>query len=91
MTEEQKAQARELMTKIATACKEYDVLVVMNVLEAAITAEIAGQDELVGKLFEEMMAEFRSQAMIVFTASMLMKASKTMSRRAPDVVDSEEQ
>lgn len=76
MTDTQKEQALELMAKMATACKDYDQLVVMTTLEAAMTAEIHRQDSLVGQLFEAMMSEFRQEASVLIGVSILMKAVK---------------
>jgi hypothetical protein len=76
MTEDQKTQALELMKQFATAAKAYDPLIVMSVLEAAMTAEIYRQDQLVGQLFEEMMSDFKGEAAVLLGVSMLMKAAK---------------
>lgn len=76
MTDAQKEQALELMTTMATASRPYDSLVVMSVLEAAMTAEIHRQDPLVGQLFEEMMGEFKKEAAVLLGLSALMNAVK---------------
>jgi hypothetical protein len=76
MTEEQKEQAIALTKTFAQAAKEHDPLVVMSVLEAAMTGEIYRQDELVGQLFEEMMDNFKKEASVLLGLSMLMKAVK---------------
>src|SRR5271157_307885 len=76
MTDEQKTQALELTKLMAAASRPYDSLVVMTVLEAAMTAEIYRQDQMVGQLFEEMMGEFKKEAAIFLGVSALMKAVK---------------
>jgi hypothetical protein len=76
MTDTQREQALELMTTLATASRPYDALVVMSVLEAAMTAEIYRQDPLVGQLFEEMLGEFKKEAAVLLGLSALMSAVK---------------
>jgi len=76
MTNEQKAAAKELMTKLATECVGYDPQVVMIVLELAMLEEISMHDENVGRLFEAMMKEFRAEASVLLGITMLMKAVK---------------
>jgi len=85
MTEEQKEEAIALTKTLANDCKPFDTLVVMTVLEAAMTAEIYRQDTLVGQLFEEMMDEFRKEASVLLGLSMLMKAVKK-AKETPDAV-----
>jgi hypothetical protein len=76
MTETQREQALELMETMAIASRPYDSLVVMSVLEAAMTAEIHRQDPLVGQLFEEIMGQFKKEAAVLLGLSALMKAVK---------------
>jgi hypothetical protein len=84
MTEEQKAGARDLMTKVAIACRDYDPQVVMTVLELAMLEEVSIADENVGKLFEEMMKEFRREAALILGVNMLIKAVKA-AKEAQDI------
>lgn len=90
MTEEQKEQAIELTRLFANAAKNYDTLVVMTVLEAAMTGEIYRQDSMVGQLFEEMMDQFRGEATILLSMSMLMKAVKKAKAENGGVVPMDE-
>lgn len=64
------------MVKLATACRDYDQLVVLTVLEAAFEEEVRMQDVLVGELFREMMSQFRQEASLILGVSMLMRAVK---------------
>jgi len=84
MTEDQKTRAKELMAKVATACRDYDPQVVMTVLELAMLEEVSMHDELVGKLFEEMMKEFRREAALILGMNMLISAVKR-AKEAQDV------
>jgi len=84
MTNEQKAAAKELMTKVATECVGYDPQVVMTVLELAMLEEISMHDETVGRLFEEMMKEFRREASLILGVNMLINAVKK-AKEAQDV------
>ena len=73
LSPEIKQQAEELMVKVATACQGYPQMVVMFVLEAALTEQIAIYSPMLGDLFSEMMAAYRKRAMLLLTVSSMLK------------------
>ena len=72
-----KAQAEELIVKVATACKDYPQGVVMFVLEAALTEQIAIYSPMLGDLFAETMAQYRKRAMLLLTVSDILREKLT--------------
>lgn len=70
---EMKRQAEELIFKVATVCKDYPQMVIMFVLEAALTEQIAIYSPMLGDLFAETMAQYRKRAMLLLTVSDMLK------------------
>lgn len=69
MNPEWKTQAEELIVKLATLCKDYPQTVVMFVLEAALTEQIAIYSPVLDRLFTETMAQFRKRAILLLTVA----------------------
>jgi len=55
-------QATELVRKMAEVCKDYEPDVVLLVLESALTETINMASPTLGRLFEETMKKYKSQA-----------------------------
>ena len=73
MKPEVKKQAEELIVKIATVCKDYPQAVVMFVLEAALTEQIAIYSPMLGDLFSEMMSQYRKRATLLLVVSDMLR------------------
>ena len=73
LSPEVKKQAEELIVKVATLCKDYPQMVVMFVLEAALTEQIAMYSPMLGDLFTEMMAQYRKRATLLLVVSDMLK------------------
>ena len=66
-------QSEELMVKVATICREYPQMVVMFVLEAALTEQIAIYSPMLGDLFSEMMVQYRKRATLLLAVSDMLR------------------
>ena len=73
MNPEWKKQAEELIVKIATISRDYPVPVVMFVLEAALTEQIAIYSPMLGDLFSEMMVQYRKRATLLLAVSEMLR------------------
>lgn len=82
-----KAQAEELVTKVGAICKEYHPVIVLFVLEAALSAQIASVSPPLGDLFTEMMREYKSKAAILLTVAELLKGGANAIRNDASVED----
>lgn len=71
------AQAEELIGKIATISREYPNAVVMFVLEAALTEQIAMYSPALGDLFTETMRRYRHKATILLAVSDVLRTRMT--------------
>jgi hypothetical protein len=69
MNAEWKAKAEELIAKLATISREYPESVVMFVLEAALTEQIAMYSPMLGDMFAETMVQYRKRATLLLAVS----------------------
>jgi len=58
-------QATELTRKIAKLCKDEEPLIVLFVLEAALTAHISAYEPALGDLFSAMMRSYKEKAAVI--------------------------
>jgi|SRR5271170_3400944 len=70
---EVKAQAEELVIKIANLCKEYPPAITLFVLEASLAEEIAMYAPEIADLFQAVMKEFKQKAAMFISVAALLK------------------
>lgn len=73
MNPEWQEKAEELIGRIATISREYPEAVVMFVLEAALTEQIAMYSPALGDLFSETMVQYRKRATLLMVVSDMLK------------------
>jgi len=76
LTLEAKAQAEELVLKIAAICKDYPPALVLFVLEAALTEQISILAPPLSELFTDTMKAFKDKAVLLLSIMKLLKGLK---------------
>jgi hypothetical protein len=69
-----RAQAEDLMHKLATLCRNYDPTIRLFCLEAAMTEEVKAYFPPAAELFEQMLEEFKGRVAMLAEMSMLIES-----------------
>jgi hypothetical protein len=78
-TPEQEAAAKELVTKLATVCREYEPGLVLFVLEACLSEELARISPVIGMMFDGYMREFKKRSSLIL--NVMEALEKTVERQ----------